>query len=146
MNHTEYMKMYNQKRKEQGLCPKCGKENNTDGYYCLSCKEKRKIYQRENRIFRKRLGICPQCGKNKIYGDEKVCLDCRVYRQNYEDVHKKVLTREQKDIKNERGRIVRIERKKNGICTICGKRKPNPLRAQCAVCAEKDRIRRIKRT
>lgn len=140
------MIIYNQKRKEQGLCPKCGKNNDTDGYYCNLCKEQRKLYQRGNRKFWKELGICPQCGKSKIYGDEKICLDCTIYRQGYEDNHKKVLTREQKDRKNERNRRIRDERRAKGICTICGKRKPNPLRKICHICSEKDLIRHRLRT
>lgn len=65
-------KLYNYRR-ENGLCPKCGKPLDRKGFYCEECREKQTAYSRETREFCKQFKICPECRKNKLAGDEKIC-------------------------------------------------------------------------
>lgn len=41
-------KLYNYRR-ENGLCPKCGKPLDRKGFYCEECREKQTAYSRETR-------------------------------------------------------------------------------------------------
>lgn len=139
------MKIY-QKRKEAGLCVGCGKPmDNENGVYCTRCKGKRIARSRENRKYYKEHGICPTCGKNLLYGDEKRCLECRAYRANYYEKVEKHRTEEEKEKSRRKSaeaeRKRKEQRKKNGICVKCGKRKADGGFVTCPVCREKARGR-----
>lgn len=91
----------------------------------------------EDREFYKDLGICPVCRKNRLFGDEKSCLECKANETNY-----KALKREDNRIeynlymKSYNKRIYE-ERKKIGVCTTCGKRKSEKGFATCDTCRMK---------
>lgn len=128
------------KIKDAGLCPRCGGPKDREGHYCSKCANQQKIYTRENRAFWRKMGICPECGKNKLFGDEKVCPECRAYRAEYRATHP--ISAEQKKRDKERFRkqqkALYQERKNTGICTRCGKRKAMPGKTKCGICLEKD--------
>lgn len=42
-------KLYNYRR-ENGLCPKCGKPLDRKGFYCEECRKKQTTYSRETRF------------------------------------------------------------------------------------------------
>ena len=126
------------RRRESGLCPRCGNPLDRDGYYCKKCLEKHNEYKRENKKFFRENGICPECGKEKLFGDEKMCIACR--QRNYE--RRKPITEEQR-IKNnkkfrERQNSLYKQRSEQGICTRCGKRKPESGKKKWGKCLAKD--------
>lgn len=112
-----------ERRKINGLCPRCGKELDRDGHYCKSCLDKINKYSRETRGFRVENHICTYCGKVKVPKNERICPECRAKRENYT----KPLTDEQKIRYGKRFRTQQNslfqERKVRGICTRCGKNK-----------------------
>ena len=110
-------------RKENGLCPRCGKPLDRDGHYCSECLEKEREYRRETRKFCKEHRICPICHKEKLYGDEKQCILCRESRWEYgiknppTDQQKKRYGNRFRENQNK----LYAERVSKGICTRCGK-------------------------
>lgn len=70
-------KAYYDKRKEMGLCPKCGKRKSKDSEYklCYRCRSRarkdislRYIYELENR--------CRLCGEHELFNGLKICKSC----------------------------------------------------------------------
>lgn len=124
--------------RENGLCPRCGKKLDREGFYCSECLEKVREYHRENRKFYREHGLCTTCGKVKVFGSEKQCPECRAKKEQW----RKPLTQEQKEKYGERFRKQQKnlyqERKEQGICTRCGKRKTMSGKAKCGICLAKD--------
>ena len=138
LTQKELSARHYRKRKENGLCPVCGKPLDREGHYCSSCLEKNRIYHQENRDFFRENHLCTECGKVKVFGDDKICPECRAKRQSW----RKPLTEEQKEryglhFKSQQRMLYR-ERAENGICTRCGKRKVAPGKKKCSICLEKD--------
>lgn len=125
-------------RKDNGLCPRCGKPLDREGYYCSSCLEKNRIYRQENRDFFRENHLCTECGKNKVPDGERICPECRAKRESW----KKPLTEEQKLRYGSRfktqQRMLYHDRAEKGICTRCGKRNSAPGKKKCGICLEKD--------
>src|SRR5687767_14565432 len=72
------------KRKELGLCPKCGRRPATTGM--LSCEKCRKLNNVKQNKSRKKLeqkrianGMCPECGKRPPAEGLRICQQCRDY-------------------------------------------------------------------
>lgn len=148
MTQQEISKRHYKNRRKNNLCPRCGKPLDRDGFYCVECLEKNNEYRREVREWCREHKICPACGKNKLYGDEKNCIECRAIKATYKENHK--LTEEQRERYNEltkkNNKNTYQERKKLGICTRCGKRKAISGKCKCAICQEKDNAIHRKRT
>ena len=134
MTQKERNAMFYKRRKEQGLCIRCGKpraENNKN--HCPECLEKVRSYENATRQFYRSMGICPVCRKNKLVGQEKNCPECRAkYRRPY------IKSEEQKEQYRRKQRAKYAERVQLGICTHCGKRKAVWNRRKCEICLEKD--------
>lgn len=79
-------KLYNYRR-ENGLCPKCGKPLDRKGFYCEECRKKQTTYSRETRELCRQFKICPECRKNKLVGDEKICPECLANKAEYRANH-----------------------------------------------------------
>ena len=126
------------RRKENGLCPRCGKPLDREGYYCSECLEKVRVYHRENREFYRKNHLCTECGKNSVPEEERICPECRAKRQKI----RKPLTEDQKTRYREHFRkqqkSLYKERSDAGICTRCGKRKAMPGKKKCGICLAKD--------
>ena len=133
------------KRIENGLCPRCGKKLDREGFYCTECLEKVRIYHRENKDFFRKNGLCPVCGKEKLIGDEKQCIICR--EKHY--MRRKKPTEEQIKKRNayfrDHGKKIYRERAEAGICTRCGKRKALEGRKKCGICLEKEAYNKMKK-
>lgn len=133
ISHRHYIR-----RKEQGLCPKCGKPLDREGHYCTKCLEERRIYNNETRQFRRDFHICTECGKEKVFGSEKTCPECRAkrmgYRANITDEQRLERNRKSRD----RRRTIYKQRSEVGICTRCGKRKAEHDRKMCRICLNRD--------
>ena len=134
------------KRKENGLCPRCGRTLDRNGHYCSECNAKHNKYVKETRAFLRKQGMCPVCGKEKLFGDEKQCISCR--QKAYD--RRKPLTEEQKkryniQFRKQQNSVYR-ERSENGICTRCGKYKAEKGKKKCRICLDKDAEMHRKRT
>ena len=97
---------------------------------CKKCLEKERKRVAENREALRLMRICPRCGSNKLWGDEKMCIDCREKMYEYNKLHRSRRNKNYNDL-----------RKKNGLCIKCGKRPPVQGKAKCSMCAAKERIR-----
>ena len=141
MTANEYSKRHYDKRKQNGLCPRCGKPLDRQGHYCSECLAKNREYRRENRRFYRENSICPACGKEKLFGDEKQCIECREKKNE----RRKPLTEEQKirygNRFKEQQRQLYKERKEQGICPRCGKHKAKTGRVRCGICLDKEATR-----
>lgn len=121
-------------RKENGLCSRCGNLLDREGYYCSACLEKRRIYQIENRKFYRENHICVECGKIIVPKSERICPECKAKRNN----RRKPLTEEQKQSVKAQRKILYQQRKEQGICTCCGKRKAAEGKTKCGICLVRD--------
>ena len=115
------------KRKEQGLCTKCGGEIEADRKgktTCYECSQINVKYKRETAEFCRNNGICPRCHRVKLIGNEKNCPECSA--KNYAYLQKQLRENpETIERREEQSRIhkkdVYTQRKQNGLCTCCGK-------------------------
>ena len=139
MSKTTYLR-----RKAEGLCTVCGGEIEADRKgraTCFKCKEKNRQDKLADKEFRRKLGLCPRCGKNKLYGDERNCLECRVVNAKYDTRDRK--SREYRDLQNATMKRLRAQRKEQGICTTCGKNNTDGVHSNCEYCRAKKRIYNI---
>lgn len=97
---------------------------------CEECAKKDNERTKENRKALINIGICPRCGKNKLWGDEKMCLECKEKMYEYNKTHR---TKSHKNYNK--------IRKDNGMCIKCGKNAPVPGKTKCALCAQRERTR-----
>lgn len=130
-------KLY-KRRKENNLCPRCGKSLDRDGFYCTECLEKVRTYKRESRAFFRENNICTECGKKIVPVGQATCPECRAKRNN----RIVPFSYDKKELYNQRFRKQQNSlyqmRIKEGICTRCGKRKPIAGKRKCGICLEKD--------
>ena len=139
------------KRKQMGLCTKCGREIEPERKgktTCYSCVKANTEYKRETREFVLEFRICPRCFKNKLYGDERNCLECRA--KNYVNREKQRRENPEKEEiyyqhAKEKQRERYQQRKEQQMCVTCGK----PLKADeipfisCSFCRGKKREKQI---
>jgi len=125
-------------RTDNGLCPKCGNVLDREGHYCSACLEKFNEYHRGNKKFYREHHICTECGKVAVFGDDKICPECRAKMNN----RRKPLTDDQKNVternSKKQQKSLYQKRKEKGICTRCGKRKASPGKTKCGICLSKD--------
>lgn len=130
------------RRKDNGLCPKCGKELDREGHYCSECLVNHREYVRENRIFYIEHGLCSRCGKERVFGEETICPEC-----NSKAYISKM--RQDKNLVNEKHREwskrTHHEMIEKGICTRCRKRKADGGLKTCAMCREKKNRRYLEK-
>lgn len=146
MATTIYQKRFIKRRKEQGLCLKCGNPLDREGTYCKNCKDIVTKEIMELRHWYQDNKICPRCRKNDLFGDEKICPECnakayeitmrsreRLGAEHYNNQH------------NEWARNNHQKRIEQGICTRCGKRNADSGYKTCGICRTKTRnYKRIK--
>ena len=141
-----YQKRFIERRKQQGLCLKCGKPLDRDGTYCVRCRKEITDDNTETRHFLQSIGICPKCQKNKLYGDEKNCPECAAKGYLFVMKSVKKLGREHyNENHREWSRNTHQKRIELGICTRCGNRKADNGFKTCGICRNKDKeYKRIK--
>lgn len=92
-------------------------------------------YQRELRRWRKEHGICTICGKEKIISGA-TCGACKEKMARYAREKYHSMTPEEKaeylEYNRKRRRVIRAERRKQGLCVRCGK----PAYKHYTVCYE----------
>lgn len=133
---NKYQRKLIEYRKSNGLCRYCGRPLDREGTSCRSCCDKRNESTNKMRSKRMSQGLCPRCGKNKLFGDEKRCIECTYYesqitssgrdRETYNKNH-----REWEKRKNE-------ELRAKGICYRCKKRKAEYGFKTCCICRQKN--------
>lgn len=138
LTRQEINKNFYKRRKENGLCQKCGNKLDREGYYCSVCLEKVREYEKETRDFCRKNHICTECRKERVYGSDKICFECRAKKNN----RRAKTTDEQRQKSNERFREQQNhlyeQRVEQGICTRCGKRSAADGKKKCVVCLKKD--------
>lgn len=142
MTQKEISARHYKKRKENGLCTRCGTPLDRKGIYCSKCLEARRKYVNETREFYRKNKICYVCGKNKVFGDEKTCPECRakeqIRRDNYTEEDKDKGYRKYYDKKKEKNKQLIKERIQKGLCTKCGKRASDLGYKTCGICRYKN--------
>lgn len=126
------------RRIEKGLCPNCGKSNDSGMYYCDSCRDVKNENQRELRRCYVKNRVCPQCRKNSLFGDEKMCPECLAYHaEKNMQYYRENGGRKNKDEHNKNVRSLYQYRKENHLCTRCGV-KIYSSKSKCQKCLDKD--------
>ena len=125
------------KRREERLCLWCGKPLDREGVLCRACADKDKERSKANKEYYLQIGICPLCRKRKVDVGYKSCLACREKislknKENRQDPEKRAQILE-------RAKEKRQKRIDSGLCTICGKNKPENGYRTCEACRKKHR-------
>lgn len=124
-----------EKRKKSGLCRDCGKPLDRVGARCIECNNKKNSYQNETRKYYQSLGFCPRCKIEKLYGDEKMCIECS--RRIQENVLKSRNRLEYNKNHAEWSRKTHKQMVEQGICYRCRKRKADFGYKTCGICRAK---------
>lgn len=103
------------------------------------------IKTREDRAFFASIGLCPRCGKNRLYGDERNCLECAEKQYSYNVKYRQEHPEEVKQSINRCHRSEYQKRKESGLCVRCGKRESLYNDLRCGICKEKMVLRRQER-
>lgn len=125
-------------RKDNGLCVVCGKPAQNGRVTCDACAEKRRNYKRENTKYYRENNICPYCGKERIYENEKMCLNCS--EKNYEQ-HKNQDPEKVREWQRKKYEKRMKYLKENNLCRACCKRKNAEGKTYCIQCLIKKRER-----
>ena len=95
---------------------------------------------KEQYHYRQDMGFCPRCKVNKLFGTEKICIECRaksitttsIWRENNPEKHKENMAK-----KNQKYKVRSEERKAQGICIDCGKQMTTTQFVRCDLCRYK---------
>ena len=91
----------------------------------------------------KEAGVCPRCRKNPCADGRSACLDCLAKDAEYQQKRRAAMPDDQRKVKNKKINQLRAkrykDRKSQGLCVACGKRKPAANRARCGVCLARAR-------
>lgn len=130
------------KRKEQGICTRCGEEKADTGFCtCSKCRSKNLEEQRKSTEFYIGIGICPVCRKNKIFKGERKCPECKANAT----IHwSKYISPERKSTNNLTAHERYLKRKELGLCVTCGKKKIDDGYVRCPKCREKNKMNYIR--
>lgn len=131
---------WRKERVKNGLCAKCGEKRDREGWYCSNCLVGERERSKRNREFCKSISICPYCGKNKLYGEEKRCLECYAkWKPTWKNLSEETKIKYEKT--NSKNKKIRYDkRSENGICTRCGKRKAEFGKKKCRLCLDRDAL------
>ena len=105
-----------------------------------SNREQRLEYLRQRYVDLKRLGICVDCGRELAFAPQVRCPSC-IEKLTLRNAKRYNRLNKAKCLEKER--IYRKKRreflKEEGICPVCGKRKPIEGKVHCEICLEKRR-------
>lgn len=134
----EIKRKQREERKSQGLCTRCGEKAVPGFTNCESCK----AYSKELREMYIRSNICSYCHKEPVYGEDKVCSECKLKLRKTNANYRKSHRQELREKENARQKREYAERKEKGICIRCGKNKASDGRFTCLTCREKNNKRK----
>lgn len=97
-----------------------------------------KSYAKDRYDFLKSRGMCVACENEKAIRGKTLCLMCKAMRIEYNRDAYQNMTDEQKAQRKQKSRDLYAQRKESGICTKCGKRKPETGKAKCTACLAKN--------
>ena len=126
--------------KDRGICVYCKTAPAEDGKTtCRVCREKYRKQTAEKRAVLRELGICTECGSRRVYGDEKICLECSARKYALNLKQKRNPEKERQYQKDRRQKL-----KEMGICVKCAKRKAENGKTRCGICnaAESQRAKK----
>lgn len=129
---------YRKRLQAQGLCPVCRNPMDREGYSCTKCLENENARHREDTRAIVALGICRICQKNKSAPNSTYCEECS--QKMYEYNRKRYLKNPDyfRESNKKSAKKTYDLRKSQGICTRCGKRKPEIGKTKCRICLDKD--------
>lgn len=104
-----------------------------------------KYSKKDERDFYRSLGLCPRCGKNKLLGTERNCPECRSKSADYERKRYALHHDERLAQRNASFNRLYAERKAQGICVRCRKRKADKNHVTCTYCRKRDNLKAIER-
>ncbi len=161
------MRKSRQKRRDNGLCIKCGEVVLEDMALCEKHQLKQLGYQNKIRNKRKKSGLCYMCGKRPPAENRVRCSECLEYKKleyhrNRAPIIKKRIknhlcvscgnSNESKnklcdscsDKYNANARLKYEKRKQSDVCPRCGINPPKNNCNQCTQCLEKETVLRNK--
>ena len=123
MSTAEHAQDWRDRKKQQGLCPQCGKNPSENGKRCKDCLGLSLNDGRQR--FKKRYenGLCGHCGKNQYEEGKKSCTICLQKRKDRYENSDKSVQREQAVIAR-RERKHRILKYYGSACVCCGETEP----------------------
>jgi len=136
----ELKRQYAKKQREfcakNNLCLNCKKPNYTGNCLCEDCAKKESKRRKENRSYYISVGICPTCKKNRLFGEEKTCLECKAKKANYYSTKRKddEFRKHEYELQSEWRKRKTEECIKSNLCTRCRKREPANGRKMCNFC------------
>lgn len=138
MKDSAKNKAWRNEKKKNGLCTRCGRKATVDGkVYCEECAKITNAYTAMQRSWYKAHKICYYCKTNTLFGDEKICPECAIKKN--EGV-KQSLEKNYGGAKNY-AKERRERLKEQGICYQCGKNKVIESRVFCQSCLDKHRYK-----
>ena len=98
-------------------------------------------YETKIRRYYSSIGKCPYChGKNELFGDEKMCPECRakkwIYKQNYKKEHPDYIVKDREATRKRRN-----ERAENHQCVYCGEPLTDFNFKMCKKCRVRNMLR-----
>ena len=99
---------------------------------------------REIYAYRRRIGLCVRCGRKAEEG-KPLCLICKMDKRENAKVYRAKHREHVAETKSMWHKRKIEERRKDGICTYCGKQKVQNGYALCDSCRSKTRIRQRER-
>lgn len=129
--------------KKKGLCVSCRKRNGNGKAHCDECLKRQQESVVEAREYRRRIHICPMCKVNKLYEDEKYCVECKAVMAERQAKYREIKENRDKDREYHRNRRELL--KEQGLCTRCGKNRQYRGTLLCAFCRDKyNKIARLR--
>lgn len=133
-------KEYRQKLISKHICVYCKKHNDRYeiGSICSNCLGEEKKFRN---MLQKEFKICPMCRKNKLYGEEKTCIECKTTRAiNIKKSRDKNRDKYNEYMRDYHKKIYEY-RKTNNLCTICGGKRDTE-KLKCNKCRTKEKENR----
>lgn len=97
---------------------------------------------KEDRIFYKSLGLCTRCGKVPIFKNESACPECKAKWAEEKAKQREENREEYNAYQRGYSKCLYEERKKQGICTRCGKKPSVKEESMCDICKYKLQVKR----
>lgn len=102
----------------------------------------RRDYFKEDYECYKKLGVCVACRRENAEPNKTLCFECNERQKQRTNNRRASMTAEEKAKKIQKNKIQYAERKSQGLCVRCGKRKATENYSNCVECRIKDNRRK----